>query len=59
MEQNLPDSPHLILGKLGINPKTIPAGPDRARVSAVREAGVNKISPYRKLRPNRLGMPKV
>ena len=60
MEQNLPDSLHLILGKLGINPKNVPAGHHRARIGAVQNAEKNKTSPYTgKLRPNKRGMPKV
>lgn len=59
-QQPLPDSPHLILGKIGVNPNTLPAGEDRERVRQVQRAEKNKISPYRgKLRPNKRGHPEV
>lgn len=59
-EQNLPDSPYLILGKIGISPEAIPPGPDRERVIEVQKAERNKISPYRgKLKPNKRGRPKT
>jgi hypothetical protein len=59
-EQNLPDSPHLILGKLGVSPEALPAGHDRERVSQVQKAEKNRINPYRgKLKPNKRGHPQV
>ena len=59
-EQNLPDSPHLIFGKLGTNPEAFPPGQDRERVHQVQKAEKNKISPYRgKLKPNKRGHPKT
>lgn len=59
-EYNEPDSPHLILGKLGVNLNTIPAGRDRERIAQVQKAEKNKINPYRgKLKPNKRGHPKV
>jgi hypothetical protein len=60
MEEIIPDTPQLILGKLGVNPSTIPPGSNRARVDAVQKAERNKTSPYTgKLRPNKRGMPRV
>jgi len=59
-EETVPDSPHLILGKMGINPETVPAGHHRERVAQVQKAERNKIHPYRgKLRPNKRGHPRV
>lgn len=59
-EQNLPDTPHLILGKLGTSPEAFPPGHHRERVSQVQKAERNKINPYRgKLKPNKRGHPKV
>ena len=59
-ETNLPDSPHLILGKIGINPQDLPPGPDRERINQVQKAEKNKIHPYSgKIRPNKLGKPKT
>lgn len=58
-ETNLPDSPHLILGKLGLNPQAVPAGSDRSRIDLVRKAMYNRIHPYSgKIKPNKLGKPK-
>jgi hypothetical protein len=56
---NLPDSPQLVLGKMGVDPNTIPPGPNRERVIQVQKAKFNKISPYSgKVKPNKLGNPK-
>ena len=53
-----PDTPHLILGKMGVPPSAIVTGADSARVREVQKAEKNKISPYTgKLKPNKRGKP--
>lgn len=47
-EATTPDTPHLIIGKMRVNPQTIPPGHDRARVEFVQDAETNKIHPYTK-----------
>ena len=60
MEAIIPDTPQLILGKLGVNPSNIPPDSNRARIFQVQKAATNKTSPYTgKLRPNKRGMPRV
>lgn len=53
-EQTIP----LILGKIGVDPSSMPNSQLAARVDQVKKAYKNKISPYtRKLKPNKTGKP--
>lgn len=55
-----PDGLHLILGKMRVNPSSLPTGHHSARVREVISAEGNKISPYTgKLKPNKRGRPKT
>lgn len=59
MEENLPDTKELILGKLGINLDTITSN-SRSKIKLVQAAHKNKINPYRKkIKPNKLGNPET
>jgi hypothetical protein len=55
-----PDSPQLILGKMGVPHTAVITGPDSARVREVQHAEKNKVSPYSgKIKPNKRGNPKT
>jgi len=58
--KNSSNTAPFILGKMGVNPDTLPAGQEQARVIQVQQAIKNKSSPYTgRMRPNKLGKPRV